>query len=66
MSDIEQIRYVCNTCGYTNVWTRDEIMQRGERVIYKGDHEEIFSLPCKNPNLPCHERTRVAVPVEGE
>jgi hypothetical protein len=42
------------------------MLQRGEQVVYKGDTEEIFLLPCRNPNLPCHGRTRVAVPIERE
>jgi hypothetical protein len=64
MSTSEPITYTCRNCGYQNAWTRDEILQRGEEVVYRGDQEEIFSLPCKNPNVNCTHRTRVAVPVQ--
>jgi hypothetical protein len=63
MNETEQISYTCQNCGYTNVWTHNEILQRGEEIIYRGDDdtEEIFSLPCKNPRLKCPQRTKVAV-----
>ncbi len=64
MTDPEQIRYVCPNCSYVNVWTRDEILQRGEELLYRGANEEIFSLPCKNPAINCTRRTRVAVPIK--
>jgi hypothetical protein len=68
MSNSDTVSYVCSECGYTNVWTRDEIRQRGEQVVYKGepdarDQEELFSLPCKNPKLFCRGRMLVAVPI---
>ncbi|NJK81668.1 MAG: hypothetical protein HC914_18015 [Chloroflexaceae bacterium] len=67
MSDTDTITYVCANCGYTNVWTRDEILQRGAnvlfRVLFRGEDEETFSLPCKNPNTSCRKYMSVAVPV---
>ncbi len=66
MSKHERVTYDCPECGYTNVWTRDEIRQRGEQVLYRGDREEIFSLPCKNPRITCPGRMRVAVPIEAK
>jgi predicted nucleic-acid-binding Zn-ribbon protein len=53
-------RYDCPKCGYTNLWTRDEVLQRGKEEIYRGDDETIYSLRCKNP-LGCDQRVRVAV-----
>lgn len=64
MPDTNSITYICSKCGYTNIWTRDEIVQRGAEVVYRGEQEELFSLPCKNPQLACPERTRVAVPIK--
>lgn len=56
--DNNTVRYICSKCGYTNVWTLDEILQRGKEVIYRGDNEMVYSLLCKG----CHvERMRIAV-----
>ena len=63
MRNTESISYECPNCGYTNVWTRDEILQRGESMLYRGDDTETFSLPCKNPTLNCPQRTRVEVAI---
>lgn len=60
MSNDETERYTCPKCGYLNVWTRNEILQRGQEVIYRGDDEVVYSLRCKNP-AGCNERMRIAV-----
>lgn len=57
-------RYNCPKCGYTNVWTRDEILQRGQEIVYRGDDEALYSLRCKNP-AGCNERMRVALKRQG-
>jgi hypothetical protein len=62
---VESLTYLCRQCGYQNVWTREEILQRGEAVLYRSDTEEVFSLPCKNPTFRCPQRTLVAVPIES-
>ena len=49
MSD-NKITYTCPNCGYSNTWTRDEIDQLKQQVVYRDD-EEIYSLPCRNPHL---------------
>jgi hypothetical protein len=64
MTNSDRVSFVCTTCGYTNVYSRDEILQRGEEVLFRGEKEEIFSLPCKNPALACPQRTQVAVPIK--
>lgn len=51
-------RYTCRKCGYTNIWTRDEILQRGKEVIYRGEDEAVYSLSCKGG---CGDRMRIAV-----
>ncbi len=61
MSD-DKITYTCPNCGYINTWTRDEIDQLKQQVIYRSD-EEIYSLPCRNPHPrpACPEYYKVAV-----
>jgi hypothetical protein len=61
MSD-DKVTYVCPNCGYTNVWTRDEIARLKTQVVYRDD-EELYSLPCRNPHLrpACPEYYTVAV-----
>ena len=67
MSNEETITYDCHlpTCGYRNVWTRDEILRAGTIVTYRGESEaslEIFSLPCKRPTTPrCTGRHKVGL-----
>lgn len=53
-------RYTCTKCGYINIWTRDEVLQRGKEVIYRGENEVIYSLRCKNP-AGCDQRMRIAI-----
>lgn len=64
----DSVDYHCEKCGYPNRWTRDEILQEGEQLIYKGQytyHE--YSLPCKKPTRPlCRERHVVEVPLWEE
>ncbi|HEU4327718.1 MAG TPA: hypothetical protein VFS21_31555 [Roseiflexaceae bacterium] len=57
-------QYTCPNCGYTNVWTRDEILQRGKEIVFRGDDEVIYSLRCKNPS-GCAARMRVAIDRRG-
>ncbi|MFQ3634182.1 hypothetical protein [Roseiflexus sp.] len=61
MSDNDNTeRYMCSKCGYLNIWTRDEILQRGREIVYRGDNEDVYSLRCKNPK-GCDQRMRIAV-----
>lgn len=53
-------RYTCTKCGYINIWTRDEVLQRGKELIYRGDDEAVYSLRCKNP-AGCDQRMRIAI-----
>lgn len=49
-------------CGYQNTWTRDEILRRDKREIYRGVQEDRYSLPCKNPAAPaCSGRYIIAI-----
>ncbi|WP_333691897.1 hypothetical protein [Chloroflexus sp.] len=59
MSDDHE-QYTCPKCGYLNLWTRAEILQRGKEEIYRGDNEVVYSLRCKNPQ-GCDQRMRIAV-----
>lgn len=61
MPDTNTITYTCPQCGYQNHWTRDEVLQKGRKVTLLGDDEDLYSLPCKNPQLDCAGRMRVAV-----
>ncbi|WP_298405010.1 hypothetical protein [uncultured Chloroflexus sp.] len=54
------VQHTCPKCGYVNVWTRDEIVQRGRIVIYRGEREVVYSLRCKNP-VGCDQRFRIVV-----
>ena len=65
MPDNNTIEYKCDKCGYNNLWTRDEILQKGRKVTLLGDDEDIYSLPCKNPKLNCDGRRRIAVKREN-
>jgi hypothetical protein len=61
MSEQESVTYACQNCKYTNIWTRDEILSRGKKVLMRGDKYE-YSLPCKNPKSPaCDGRYVVEV-----
>ncbi len=64
----QEVEYHCEKCGYLNRWTRDEILQDGEQLIYKGQyvyHE--YSMPCRNSKRPrCDERHIVDVPLWEE
>jgi hypothetical protein len=64
MANDQTITYTCDICGYVNVWTRDQIMQRGKKEIYRGGELEEYTLACKNPNLrpECSGRHKVGVP----
>ena len=68
MMSSQVVSYECEACKYRNRWTRDEILQFGEQMIYKGQlvyHE--YSLPCRSPARPrCGERHVVDVPIWEE
>jgi hypothetical protein len=72
MSDENIFKYTCDVCNYVNVWMRDEIEQRGRKVVFRGnggdDDEkgEVYSLPCKSPKKPaCSGRRRVRLDPKG-
>ena len=56
--DTTIVRYNCSNCGNTNIWTRNEILQRGSEIIYRGDDEVVYTLLCKHCRI---ERMRIAV-----
>lgn len=49
-NDPNRMQYECRKCGYINIWTRDQVLQQGCEVIYRGDDEATYLLRCKNPN----------------
>lgn len=61
MSNTKTISYTCQECGYQNTWTRDQIVQKGRKQTLLGDDEDLYSLKCKNPQVDCPGRMRVAV-----
>ena len=64
MANENTITYICEICGYTNIWTRDQILQRGKKEIYRGNDLDEYILTCKNPNArpECTGRHKVGVP----
>lgn len=60
----EEIVYTCGSCGHTNRWTRDQIVQRGREEVYRGTHETRYSLPCQS-RTGCSVRTVVALEKRG-
>jgi hypothetical protein len=64
MNETAPLRYKCEKCGWDNVWTRDQILQRGEMVVYRRDEEEMeeYSLPCQRPVRPaCRGRWKAGL-----
>ncbi len=62
MSSAEAITYICDVCGYTNVWTRDQVVQRGTIVVYRGDETDEYIVPCKNPiRPPCTGQRKIGL-----
>lgn len=63
MSQSDTITYTCPVCGYQNTWTRDQIVQRGTKQVFRGpDDKDRYSLACKNPAVPaCSGRYVVTV-----
>jgi hypothetical protein len=60
----DSVTYSCDVCGYANSWTRDEVLQRGEKIVWRDGkpEEDHYSLQCKNPIRPrCSGRYVVAV-----
>jgi hypothetical protein len=57
------VSFTCPNCGWANTYTRDEVMHKRYRTVYRDDYEE-YSVPCKNPRIrpacPYHEV--IAVP----
>jgi hypothetical protein len=74
MTASTSITYVCQECGYQNIWTRDEIPQKGQRELFRDENvapgklaEDVYSLPCKNPLSPrCTGRYKIALPRKKE
>jgi hypothetical protein len=67
MAEQETLQYTCDVCGYENLWTRDQIVQRGREEVYRAQNrnEVVYSLRCKNPKRPpCEGRRLVGVAVE--
>jgi predicted nucleic-acid-binding Zn-ribbon protein len=64
MNSGERITHKCPRCGYTNVWIRKEILQRGKVDMYKSEQKKKFSLRCKNQDIDYTNRTSVEVPVK--
>ncbi|WP_322822486.1 hypothetical protein [Chloroflexus sp.] len=62
MSDNDSVHYNCPKCGYTNIWTRDELLQKGQKIIYRQETVDTleFSVRCKNRD--CDHRMRIRVP----
>jgi hypothetical protein len=60
------ITYTCEICHHPNVWTRDQILQRGTLVVYRGAEAELdeYLLACRNPTSrpACPGRRKIAVP----
>ena len=67
MSNTDSVTYTCPECGYVNVWTRDEVIQRGDIIDYRvtpstlTSTEDRYSLKCRNPALLCPARMIVAI-----
>jgi hypothetical protein len=64
MTDQLSIEYRCPACGFLNNWTRNEILQRGKKTIFKDAtrKEDLYSLQCKNRTAtPCIERYIIAI-----
>ena len=57
--------YECEVCKYVNRWTRNEILQDGEQMIYKGQYvDHKYSVRCQNPAAPrCNGRYEINVPI---
>ena len=72
MTQADTITYTCSECGYVNVWTRDEILRRGKKEVYRASEsdvvqEDYYALPCKNPKIACRGLRTIAVErEEGE
>lgn len=65
----QHIEYNCPRCGYRNIWTRDEVLHRGKKEIFKKYllKEDYYSLPCKNPTMPnCPERYIIGIEREED
>lgn len=62
----ETLEYICQKCGYRNIWTDDEVRQRGRKEIYRSSEDEvIYSLRCKNSGPPrCDARRTIALSVK--
>lgn len=58
------VTYSCDLCGHQNTWSRDEILQRGKKVVFRGDGWEEYSLACQRnirPPCPGHHVVEVKV-----
>lgn len=65
MESRNTVEYTCPLCGHLNLWTRDEILRRGDKEVYRGE-SDTYSLPCKRPGQPtCTGRFKVIVEAEA-
>ena len=63
MNRSQYVSYQCQECGFQNEWRRDEIIQRGEDKVYRGQYVYYeYTLPCRNTQLRCNGRYVVDVP----
>lgn len=66
MSNQNFIQFTClrPECGYLNVWTRQEVLQKAQGIIFLGTKakSKIYLVPCKNPKAPsCPEQRRIEI-----
>ena len=59
------IRYKCNACRCENVWEMNEIRQRGEVVLLRGDAAEydVYLIACQMSG--CRKRRQIKLLREG-
>ena len=64
MGNNDTVTYACQECGYVNIWTKAQILQRGKKEIYRGGELDEYTLACKNPNArpECPGRHKIGVP----
>lgn len=62
MSENNSISYKCPKCDYLNIWTRDELLQKGQKIVYRQETVDVleYSVRCKNRD--CDHRMRIQIP----
>lgn len=62
MSDNNSVSYKCPKCDYLNIWTRDELLQKGQKIVYRQETVDVleYSVRCKNRD--CDHRMRIQIP----